>query len=153
MMNRRNRLRRAALVLALLVLAAIVTGVAASATKTAIPEKLTGKWAQYNWGPARVMVIGPRGKVNMKVGTRWYYMTFSHVNVTANKYKHHGRLTISGPRSCSGTGTYRWTILKPGGALSNHAGWGLRLKKIHDACKARVNLFPYDWNAGQRPLN
>jgi hypothetical protein len=92
----------------------------------------------------------PRSKVNLKVGARWYYMTFSHV-VTANK--HQGRLTISGPRSCSGTGTYGWTILKPGGGLSNHPGWGLRLTKIHDACKARVNLFAYDWNAGQRSLN
>ena len=150
-MNRRNRLRRGALFLALLMLAAIVTGVAASATKTAIPKQLTGKWAQYNWGSARVMVVGPRGKVNVKVGTNTHFLTFSHVNVTANK--HHGRLTISGPRSCSGTGTYGWTILKPGGALSNHAGWGLRLTKIHDACKERVKLFPYDWNAGQRPLN
>ena len=146
-MNRRNRLRRAALVLALVVLAAIVTGVAASAAKTAIPEKLTGKWEQDNFGPVRVMVVGPRGKVYMKVDNDRYYMTFSHANVTANR--HHGRLTISGPRSCSGTGRYRWTITLGG----YPRGYHLRLTKIHDACKARVNLFPYDWNAGQRPLN
>jgi hypothetical protein len=41
-MKRGNRLYRAALVLALLVLAATVTGVAASATTTAIPKQLTG---------------------------------------------------------------------------------------------------------------
>src|SRR5215471_3415151 len=61
-MNRRNRLRRAALVLALLVLAAIVTGVAASATTTAIPEKLTGKW-ERNHGMR--MVVSPRGAVEI----------------------------------------------------------------------------------------
>ena len=135
----------AALVLALLVLAAVVTGVAESATKTAIPEKLTGKWERYNWGPA-VMVVGPRGKVNVtKAWTkkpRWYHTKFSQVNVTARQ------LTISGPRSCSGTGRYGWTIYQHG-----LDGWVLRLTKIHDACSARVNLFAHDWGAGQRVLN
>jgi hypothetical protein len=50
-MNRRNRVGRAALVLVLLVLAAIVTGVAESAVKTAIPKQLTGRWSRLNWGP------------------------------------------------------------------------------------------------------
>jgi len=41
-MKQGNRLRRAALVLAPLVLAAAVTGVAASAAKTPVPRQLTG---------------------------------------------------------------------------------------------------------------
>jgi hypothetical protein len=57
-MNRRNRLSRAALVLALLVLAGIVTGVAESATKTAIPKQLTGRWGRLNYGPEDI-VVGP----------------------------------------------------------------------------------------------
>jgi len=129
MMNRRNRLRRATLVLALLVLTAIVTGVAESAPKTAVPEKMTGRWER---GDGEVMVVGPGGKVNIskaminKAG--WYHTKFSHI--TAH------RLNISGPRSCSGTGTYRWGIIHrtwPGGYL-------FKLTKIHDACKLRVNL-------------
>jgi hypothetical protein len=122
-----------------------------SATTTAFPKQLTGKWVNTNEGPARVMVIGRRGKVNNRLGARRYYMTFSQVNVTD---KRHGRLTMSGPRSCSGTGRYGWTILKPGPALSTHSGWGLRLTKIHDACKARVDLFRFYWAAaGGRSLN
>jgi hypothetical protein len=96
------------------------------------------------------MVVGPRSKVNVKVGTSWYYAMFSHVNVTAHQ------LTISGlRRSCSGTGTSGWKIYQ-GRPLSNSAGWRLRLTKIRDACKARVNLFAphnWDWGAGQRSLN
>lgn len=142
-MNGRNRLRRAVLVPALLVLAAIVTGVAASATKTAIPKQLTGKWER---GDGVVMVVGPRGKVNFskaminKAG--WYHTEFSHV--TAH------RLSISGPRSCSGTGTYRWGI-----ALRRFFGGGPRInfKTIHDACKLRVGLMIETADAYSRPTN
>ena len=150
-MKRGNRLCRAALVLALFVLPAIVTGVAASATTTAIPKQLTGKWDRFNWDGG-MMAVGRRGKVNITKGgnnPRRYYTKFSRVNVTAH------RLTISGPRSCSGTGTYGWTIYQ-GQALSNMQGWRLRLTKIHDACKARVNLFAHNnWGAdpGGRSLN
>jgi hypothetical protein len=133
-------------------LAAIVTGVAASATKPAIPEKLTGKWDRFNWDGG-VMIVGRRGKVNITNARsnhyRWYHTKFSQVNVAAH------RLTISGPRSCSGTGTYGWTIYR-GPALSNMQGWRLKLTKIHDACKARVNLFAHNnWGAdpGGRSLN
>jgi hypothetical protein len=131
MMNRRNRLRRAALVLALLMLGAIVTGVADSATNTVIPKQLTGKRESGN---GTAMVVGPRGKVNFSKapGTSkagWYHAQFSHV--TAH------RLIISGPRSCSGTGTYRW------GIKADWAGW-LEFTKIHDACKMRVNLLTSD---------
>jgi ABC-type phosphate transport system substrate-binding protein len=48
--KRRRRLRRAAFVLALLVLAATATGVAESAAKTAIPEKLTGNGSDITGG-------------------------------------------------------------------------------------------------------
>jgi hypothetical protein len=93
------------------------------------------------------MVVGRRGKVNVTLAwtkkPRWYHTNFSHVNVTAH------RLTISGPRSCSGAGTYGWTIYNKA-----FTGWLLRLTKIHDSCKARVNLFAHDdWGAGQRVLN
>ena len=126
----------AALVLPLLVLAAIVTGVAASAANTVIPKQLTGRWESGN---ATVMVVGPRGKVNISkamINKRgWYHAKFSRV--TAH------RLSISGPRSCSGTGTYRWGF---------HTGLGawLFFTKIHDACKQRVNLLTSDdhWTGG-----
>jgi hypothetical protein len=126
--------RPAALLLVLLVLAAIVTGVAASATKTVVPKQLTGKWER---GPQR-MVIGPRGEVEIRAGRR-YHARFSHV--TAHE-KHGwdewvGRLTISGMRSCSGTGTYRLTI---GRQAMGAPGWGLSFTEIHDPCKPRVNL-------------
>jgi hypothetical protein len=136
MMKRRNRLCRAGLVLAPLVLAAIVTGVAASATNTAIPKRLIGRWESGN---GTVMVVGPRGKVNIskaminKAG--WYHTKFSRV--TGH------RVSISGPRSCSGTGTYAWGF---------HTGFGawLFFTKIHDACKQRVNLLTSDdhWTGG-----
>jgi len=124
-MNRRNRLRRAALLLALLVLAAIVTGVAASATTTVIRTRLTGSWGRQNnpWW----MIVSTRGKVKITADAV-YHAKFSRV--TAH------RLTVTGIPSCSGTGTYRWAITKDlfsGGDL-------LKLKKIHDACKPRVNL-------------
>ena len=134
-MNRRNRLRPAALVLALLVVAVIVTGVAESATNT-VNKQLTGKWEIVNGGPQGVMVVGPRGEVNFnkaadtsKAG--WYHTTFSHV--TAH------RLSISGIPSCSGTGRYRWTVRLS--ATLGGADDTLRLRKIHDACEARVGLF------------
>jgi hypothetical protein len=128
--------------LAVLVLAAIVTGVAESAAKTAMPKDLIGRWKRGN---GVVMVVGPRGKVNIskaeinKAG--WYHTRFSRVTA----HKHHGRLSfslsISGPRSCSGTGTYRWTNL-----FAPLGGPALNLKKIHDACKLRVGLFEAsDW--------
>jgi hypothetical protein len=104
MTNRRNRLRRAALVLALLVLAAIVTGVAASAANTVVPNQLTGRWALPYHGT--VMVVGPRGKVNIH-HEWWYHTRFLHV--TEHGLAPLGRLSISGgPRSGSGTGTYGW---------------------------------------------
>ena len=140
-MKRGGGPRRAALVLALLVLASTVTSVADSAAKTVIPKQLIGRWERGN---GVVMVVGPRGKVNIskaeinKAG--WYRTKFSHVTA----HKHHGRLSfslsISGPRSCSGTGTYRWTFTPH--ALSNP----LDIKKIHDACKLRVDLLvAFDW--------
>src|SRR5262249_31605578 len=46
-MKRGNRLRRAALLLALLVLAATVTGVAESAANTVIPKPLTGSLERH----------------------------------------------------------------------------------------------------------
>jgi hypothetical protein len=92
-------------------------------------KQLTGRWDRINWGV--VMVVGPRGKVAVhNSGAGWYYAKFSRV--TAH------RLSISGVPSCSGTGTYRWTI------TAKFSGWSLNLKKIHDACKPRVNLFAHD---------
>jgi hypothetical protein len=124
-MNRRNRLRRAPLVLALLVLTAIVTGVAASAANTVIPERLTGRWARGD--TPTLMVVGTRGKVEINADAV-YHAKFSRVTTR--------RLRIIGIPSCSGTGTYRWTITK-----DLFRGFDqLKLKQIHDACKPRVNL-------------
>jgi hypothetical protein len=136
-MNTRKRLRRAALVLALLVLAAIVTGVAASATTTVMPKQLTGKWGIPD--TQQVMVVGPRGKVNISKAAPWHKAGWYHTKFSrVTAHKHHGRLSISGPRSCSGTGTYSWKISHEGG-LSN--SYQLAFTKIHDPCKLRVNLW------------
>jgi len=126
---------RAALVLALLVLAAIVTGVAASATNTAIPKQLKGKWRRNG----DVMTVHSKdGSVVFDTASA----RFSHV--TAH------RLTISGPTSisgpvCSGTGTYRWDVI-------GEPGHELKLTKIHDECKDRVRQFAGRWFAVRRPL-
>jgi hypothetical protein len=135
-MNRRNQPRRGALVLAPLVLAAIVTGVAASATNTVVPSQLTGRWALPYSGT--VMVVGPRGKVNIH-HERWYHAKF--LRVTEHGLAPLGRLSISGgPRSCSGTGTYGW---KTWYGLSG--GSFLHFTTIHDACKPRVDLLGSHW--------
>jgi hypothetical protein len=130
-MDRRNRLRRAGLLLALFVLAAIITGVAASATTTVIPKQLTGDWSK-NQGLG--ISVSPQGTVKWN-DFRVYHARFSHVT------KH--RLSISG-YSCSGTGTYRWTILNHGDVIGE-PGHELKLKKIHDACKGRVGVFAGRW--------
>jgi hypothetical protein len=138
MLTRRSRLRRVALVLALIVLAAIVTGIAASATSTVVPNQLTGKygltgrWALLYGGT--VMVVGPRGNVTIHRGRWWYHAKF--LRVTEHGLAPQGRMSISGgPRSCSGTGTYAWAQwygLTPGQFL--------HFTTIHDACKPRVDL-------------
>jgi hypothetical protein len=104
MMNRRNRLRRAALVLALLVLAAIVTGVAASATKTVVPKQLQRRWGGNGWA----MQVYPSGYAEVWLrGVDDGNALFSHV--TAHRLTI-GETTVLSS-SCSGpTGTYRWTI-------------------------------------------
>jgi hypothetical protein len=131
-MKRENRLRRAALVLALLVLAAIVTGVAWPAETTVIPRQLTGSWQRENM--VLTMVVSPQGKISIhELGV--YHARFSHVTTH--------RLSISG-YSCSGTGTYRWTILNHGDVIGE-PGHELTLKKIHDACKGRIDLFARRW--------
>jgi hypothetical protein len=130
----RNRLRRAALVLALLLSAAIVTGVAASAATTVPPTPLTGRWDRANWG-GDLLFVRPRGKVEIRDGG-WYQARFKRV--AAN------RLRISGIRSCSGTGTYSWTIRSHPEAF--YPQYQLKLKVIHDACKLRVNLLAVNSN-------
>ena len=131
-MNRRNRLRRATPVLALLVLAVIVTGVAGSATTTVVPKQLTGRWA-LPFSNGTVMVVGRRGKVTIHHERR-YHLKF--LRVTEYGLAPLGWLTISGgPRSCSGTGTYGW---KTWYGLGD--GPFLHFKTIHDPCKPRVNL-------------
>ena len=139
-MKRGNRLRRAALVLALLVLAAIVSGVAGSATTTVVPEQLTGKWGLPP--QEREMVVGPRGKVSISKAAPWHKAGWYHTKFSrVTAHKHHGRLTISGMRSCSGTGTYSWKIWYEG-PLGR--GYQLAFTKIHDACKLSVNLWTGD---------
>ena len=123
-MNGRKRLRRAALLLALLVLAAIVTGVAESAATTVVPKQLTGKWRR---GGA-VMDIDPLGLGGIERGLGGFDLVFERVAAH--------RLAISGAPSCSGTGTYRWTV----------ANRKLKLTKIHDACKSRVGWLAGTWS-------
>ena len=125
-MKQRNRLPRAALVLALLMLAATVTGVAASATKTAIPAKLTGKWKR---GDGVQMIVSRRGTVEIDPGRFLAdgQAKFSHV--TAH------RLSIGLRSNCAGTGTYSWNL----------ARGQLKLTKIQDACPTRVGRFAGTW--------
>jgi hypothetical protein len=142
MLTRRNRLRRAAHVLALLVLAAIVTGVAASATNTVVPKQLTGGWSRLGTS-VRSIGVGPRGKVTIyPFGTD--HARFSRV--TAHRLIISGPASIVDPGPCSGTGTYRWTIATiPYGDIYK-PGHQLTLTKIHDACKPRVGLFSGRWS-------
>ena len=135
-MNRRNQLRRAALLLALLVLAASVTGVAAPAAKTVVPKQLQGNWKRNGWaihvyssGYAEVFVRSVDGGPAL----------FSRV--TAHRLTI-GDLTVMSS-SCSGpTGTYRWTIAQRPPLRKAQ----LKLKKIHDVCKLRGNLFTGTWS-------
>ena len=100
-MNRRNRLRCAALVLALLMLAAIVTGVAAAATKTAIPKQLTGNWyrpSHRGW----VLTVRSNGKGGFTQGLGGGDLEFSPVAAH--------RLAIRGGACWSPAGTYHWKV-------------------------------------------
>ena len=131
-MKRGNRLHHAALVLALLVLAAMVTGVAVSAADTVVPKRLTGDWSRNQ---DLTIHVSPRGKVE------WSSFFLQHARfsrVTAH------RLNIS-RYSCARTGTYRWTIttrvLDPGIVVEQD----LSLKKIHDTCTDRVRMFAGRW--------
>jgi hypothetical protein len=122
-MNRGNGPRRAAFVLALVLLAAMAAGVAPSAAKSVIPKQLTGRWR--GGGQGVLMVVSPKGNVTVID----FVAKFSHV--TAH------RLTVSGVPLCSGKkGTYHWKV----------ANGRLKLKKIHDACKAEVGLFAGTWS-------
>jgi hypothetical protein len=111
-----------------------------SATETAIPKQLTGDWSQNQF---RGISVSPRGEVEIS-DFRVYHARFSRVT------KH--RLSISGGTlpgpplraSCSGTGTYRWTILNHGD-VTGEAGHELKLTKIHDTCKRRVGQFAGIW--------
>jgi len=145
-MKQRNRLRRAALVLALLVLAAIVTGVAWSTATTVIPKQLTGHWTRPVTDGAGFSV-NPRGKVTMTPGFIHYRARFSRVTKHRLSISRQG-LAAGGPSlwSCSGTGTYRWTTAKiPYGDIYK-PGHQLTLTKIHDACKDRVRVFAGRWS-------
>jgi hypothetical protein len=141
-MNSRNRQRRAALVLALLALAATVTGVAASATNTAIPKRLIGGWSRPGRS-VRSISVGPRGKVTI------YPFGDDHARfsrVTAHRLSISGPASMVDPGPCSRTGTYRWTIAKiPYGDIYR-PGHRLTLTKIHDACKPRIGLFSGRWS-------
>jgi hypothetical protein len=139
-LTRGNRLRRAGLVLALLVLAAIVTGVAASATTTVIPDRLTGRWERGN---GTVMTVGARGKVNISGAQNnqkgWWHTKFSRVTSHRLTVSAIPGLTDTVVPSCSRTGTYRWTFTTRG-----FGGHPLKLTKIHDPCEPRVGLLTGD---------
>jgi len=141
-MKKGTRLRRAALVPALLVLAAIVTGVAASATETLIPKQLTGTWSRLGPPGEDRITVSPRGKITFPLRTD--HARFSHV--TAHRLSISGPGSIVDPGPCSRTGTYRWTIAKiPYGDVYK-PGHQLTLTKIHDACKDRVRHFAGRWS-------
>ena len=148
-MKRGNRLRRAGPVLALLVLAAVVTGVAASATKTVLPKQLSGAWGRGGDTYGR-MIVSPRGRVEIDqvCGTsssstcRGYHghAKFSHVTAHRLTISYVPGLTVSDEPSCNRTGTYRWKFTNIQGASDK-----LKLTKIHDECRVRVGLFAGIW--------
>jgi hypothetical protein len=80
------------------------------------------------------IMVSPRGKVTIfPFGT---HARFSRASAH--------RLSISG-YSCSGTGTYRWTIVNHS-AVPHQPGYRqLELTKMHDACKQRVEMFAGRW--------
>ena len=122
-MQKGNGRRGVALVLVLFVLAATVTGVAASATSTVLPKPLTGRWR--GGGDVVLMTVLPGGQVSV----------FDFVARLSPVAAH--RLTISGVPLCAGkTGTYHWKV----------AHGRLRLRRIHDACKQEVTLFAGTWS-------
>ena len=109
-------------------LAGIVTGVAAAGhatAKTAIPEKLTGKWVRpsYGW----VLNVRSNGKGGFIRGLAMGELDVSRVAA-------HRLATNSGER-CSTTGTYHWKV----------ANRKLTLTKINDACKPRVAWLAGTW--------
>jgi hypothetical protein len=138
--NRRYRLLRAALVLALLVLAAIVTGVASSAATTVIPKQLSGRWGREH--QTVLMVVSSGGKVEIN---DTYHTTFSRVTAHRLTISYVPSLTVSDVPSCNRTGTYRWKFTN-----HQHSSDKLTLTKIHDACKARVHLFAGMWVTAYR---
>ena len=122
-MNRGNGPRRAALILALLALAAVVSGASALGATTQLPKQLTGKWR--GGGDGVLMTVLPSGEARVFD----FMARFSHVSAH--------RLTISGVPLCSGkTGRYHWKV----------AGRKLTFKKIHDTCKEEVDLFTGTWS-------
>ena len=138
-MNKRTRLRRGGLLLALLVLAAIVAGVAASAANTLLPKQLSGDWGRGGkiYG---LIVVSPRGKVEIHQLNYDGHAKFSRVTAHRLSVSYVPGLTVSDVPSCDRTGTYRWRFTNIQGASDQ-----LELKKIHDACKARVHLFAGIW--------
>ena len=134
--KRGNRLRRAALLLALLVLAAIVTGVAASASNTVLPRPLQGRWERNGWAMriySRGLVVIWGGQVDE--GDAEFSPLTAHRLTT-------GDATFLSSSCSATTGTYRWTIThRPPVSEAQ-----LKLKKIHEACKPRGNLFAGVWS-------
>ena len=111
------------LVLVLFVLAATVTGVAASATSTVSTQAADRKVA---WRGRRGADDRPSQR---PVSVFDFVARFSPVAAH--------RLTISGVPLCAGkTGTYHWKV----------AHGRLRLRRIHDACKQEVTLFAGTWS-------
>jgi hypothetical protein len=105
---------------------AIVTGVAAAGhatPKTAIPEKLTGRWVRpsYGW----VLTVRSNGKGGFIRGLAMGELDFSRVAPH--------RVAIGA--GCSPAGTYHWKV----------ANRKLTLTKIHDACKPRVAWLAGTW--------
>jgi hypothetical protein len=130
-------------------LAAIVTGVAESATTTVIPKQLSGDWGRGGETYGR-MVVSPQGRVRIDqvcsasssatcLGYHGH-ATFSRITAHRLTISYVPGLTISDVPSCNKTGTYRWKFTNILGA-SDH----LKLKKIHDACQPRVHLFAGIW--------
>jgi hypothetical protein len=94
------------------------------------------------------MVVSPRGRVEIRQNygvpgrccSGVYVTKFSRVTAHRLTISYVPGLTVYRVPPCDRTGTYRWKFMNIQGA-SDH----LKLEKIHDACKRRVDLFAGTW--------
>ena len=141
-------MRRVALPITVLALLASACGQSADnavgKVKDTVPppkylRHVTGTWAR--WGNTyTLIVVRPRGRVVIasdKLRGGINYAEFSHVTAHRLTISFMPGQDVSEFPSCTQTGTYHW---------KTKGTWPLKLLKIHDACKPRVDVFAGNWS-------